>query len=141
MTRKSYLYLAGPLFNQHERDYLDKLAAKVEALGYDTFLPHRDAGVIREWNYATRKRVFDTDVAALDRCDACIALLTGADHDAGTAMEIGYLYAKGKPVFGLTDDVRSIDLNNMCWGGCGEGQRVARTIDEVVAMVEAWRAS
>lgn len=136
MASKPFLYLAGPLFNQHERDYLDTLARAFEGLGYGTFLPHRDAGVITEWSEATRTRVFMTDVAALDRCGACVALLTGPDHDAGTCVELGYLYARGIPCFGLTDDIRSLGLNNMVWGVCDSGRRVARTINDVVAMVE-----
>ncbi|MEO6060729.1 MAG: nucleoside 2-deoxyribosyltransferase [Thermoflexales bacterium] len=129
------LYIAGPLFNSHERHYLEAIAAAFEQRGFKTFLPHRDAGVITEWGDATRKRVFAADLAALDACDGCVALLTGADHDSGTCVELGYLYALGKPCFGLTDDLRSNTLNNMVWGVCDDGRRIARALDEVVGQV------
>jgi len=132
-----YVYIAGPLFNTHERRYLDDIANQLEREGFDTFLPQRDAGVITDWNHATRKRVFDVDVAALDRCDICVALLTGADHDSGTCVELGYLYGLHKPCFGLTDDLRSDMLNNMVWGACDQGRRVYRSLPELIAALHA----
>jgi nucleoside 2-deoxyribosyltransferase len=100
------------------------------------YLPHRDAGVITDWNDANRSHVFEMDVSALDRCDACVALLTGADHDSGTCVELGYLFGLGKPCFGLTDDLRSDSLNNMVWGVCDRGRNVCRTIDALVDLVD-----
>lgn len=40
------VYVAGPLFNTHERWYLERIAEALESAGYETFLPHRDAGLI-----------------------------------------------------------------------------------------------
>ena len=39
-------YIAGPLFDDHEREYLVKIAEIVESFGFNTFLPHRDAGLV-----------------------------------------------------------------------------------------------
>ena len=39
-------YIAGPLFDDHEREYLVKIAEIVESFGFNTFLPHRDAGSV-----------------------------------------------------------------------------------------------
>jgi nucleoside 2-deoxyribosyltransferase len=127
------IYVAGPLFNTHERRYLEELAAALEAAGYRTFLPHRDAGIVDPADPAVRARIYRDDLAALNDCDLCVALLTGADHDSGTAAEMGYMVAQGKPVFGLTDDVRW--LNNLIWGLCDEGRRIAPTIAACVAQV------
>ena len=132
MTR---IYVAGPLFNTHERWYLERIAVALEAAGYRTFLPHRDAGLLDSRTPADQSRLFQADLAALDACDGCVALLTGADHDSGTSAELGYMYAQGKPCAGLTDDMRT--MNNMIWGICGEGQRIARTIEELLVLVAA----
>ena len=43
-----YIYIAGPLFNTHERWYLESIANLLEQAGYRTFLPHRDAGVLEQ---------------------------------------------------------------------------------------------
>jgi nucleoside 2-deoxyribosyltransferase len=130
----SYIYIAGPLFNTHERWYLERIAEVLEGAGHRTFLPHRDAGVIGEFTPQERLRVFETDLNALDTCDLCVALLTGADHDSGTSAEIGYLSAKGITCIGVSDDVRR--LNNMIWGFCNHGQNVVRRIEDVLPLVE-----
>ena len=39
---KEKIYIAGPLFNYHERHYLEKIAEQLESNGYKCFLPHRD---------------------------------------------------------------------------------------------------
>jgi nucleoside 2-deoxyribosyltransferase len=128
------IYVAGPLFNTHERWYLERIAEALEARGYQTFLPHRDAGLITELTFEVRQRIFRADLAALDACDLCVALLTGADHDSGTCGEIGYLYAKGKPCIGITDDRRP--MNNLIWGLCDEGRTIVRDIESALALVD-----
>jgi nucleoside 2-deoxyribosyltransferase len=124
-----YIYVAGPLFNTHERWYLEQITAALEGAGHRTFLPHRDAGIIKQFDFETRQRVFRADMKAVDECDAIVALLTGADHDSGTCGELGYAYAKGKICIGITDDVRR--LNNLIWGLCGEGELIVSSIDRI----------
>jgi len=80
-----------------------------------------------------RSRIFRGDLAALERCDGCVALLTGADHDSGTCGELGYMYAKNKPCFGISDDVRR--MNNLVWGLCGEGKQIATNIDDLLSLI------
>ncbi len=127
------VYVAGPLFNAHERWYLEQIAAALEGAGYQTYLPHRDAGDLNQVTLELRHRIFQADLDALDACDCCVALLTGADHDSGTSLELGYLFAKGKPCFGITDDVRW--LNNMIWGVCERGETIVAHIDELLPLM------
>jgi len=42
----------------------------------------------------------------IDRCEAVFAVLDGTDVDSGTAAEIGYAFAKGKPILGYRGDFR-----------------------------------
>ena len=130
------IYVAGPLFNTHERWYLEQIAAALEAEGYPTFLPHRDAGDLGEPTFEARDRVFHADLEALDECTACVALLTGPDHDSGTCAEIGYLYAKGIPVVGITDDIRW--LNNFIWGVCNEGKNLVKSLDDILPVLTTY---
>jgi nucleoside 2-deoxyribosyltransferase len=132
MTR---IYVAGPLFNTHERWYLERIAELLESAGYDTFVPHRDAGLVQELTFEVRHGIFQADLAELDHCDMCVALLTGPDHDSGTSAELGYMYARGKPCVGITDDYRW--LNNLIWGLCGEGQYIAKGLDDLLPLVRA----
>jgi nucleoside 2-deoxyribosyltransferase len=39
-------------------------------------------------------------------CDVVLANLDGQDVDSGTAAEIGYAFAKGKPIIGYRGDLR-----------------------------------
>lgn len=90
--------------------------------------------MLEELTEFERGRVFDADMKALDECDLCVALLTGADQDAGTSAEIGYLSAKGIPCIGITDDVRG--LNNMIWGFCKRGQYVVKRLEDILPLVQ-----
>jgi nucleoside 2-deoxyribosyltransferase len=54
------------------------------------------------------------NVAAIDRCDAMLAVLDGVDVDSGTASEIGYAFAKGKRIVGYRGDFRSAAENEGC---------------------------
>jgi nucleoside 2-deoxyribosyltransferase len=45
-------------------------------------------------------RIFDVCVAMMQQCDLAIAQLTpfrGVSMDVGTAVELGYMHARGKP--------------------------------------------
>ena len=130
------IYIAGPLFNTHERWYLARVAESLEAAGYQTFLPQRDAGLVQaDSSPEERLRIFQKDLDALQSCDLCVALLTGADHDSGTSAELGYLYARDTPCIGLSDDKRA-HVNTIVWGICGGGTRIVRTIEEVLELIK-----
>jgi len=128
------IYVAGPLFNSHERWYLERIAEKLESSGFETWLPHRDAGLVMVGSYEERLLVFNADVDALNAADACVALLTGADHDSGTSAELGYMYAQGKPCYGITDDKRGI-INTILWGICDHGKRIVRSLDDLLPLM------
>ncbi len=132
----TYVYVAGPLFNSHERWYLERITERLEDAGYRTFLPHRDAGLVKLGSSEERLRIFQGDIDALNEADLIVALLTGADHDSGTSAELGYMYALRKPCFGINDDKRGA-LNNSIWGICGNGERIVRSIDELLPLIMA----
>ena len=62
-----YVYIAGPLFDDHERRYLESISKIFEDRGYKTFLPHRDAGVVKDkYTKESKEGIFNTDIDALD---------------------------------------------------------------------------
>jgi nucleoside 2-deoxyribosyltransferase len=128
------IYVAGPLFNSHERWFLEQIAMCLEIAGFKTFLPHRDAGLVDFSKEGEQSRIFNADIKALDEADMVVALLTGADHDSGTCGELGYAYAKGKLCIGISDDFRY--RNNLIWGLCGEGKHVVKNLDELMAFIQ-----
>lgn len=120
MARAKVVYVAGPLFTPAERLYLETLTTQIEETGCEAYLPHRDGGLAPPDRRNTRP-LYDADIGALDRCDLIVAVLNGPDVDSGTAFEIGYGVARGRPVLGLHEDLRvggSHDLNVMVANGC-----------------------
>lgn len=78
----------------------------------------------------------------IERADGVLAILDGVDVDSGTAAEIGFAAAKGKPIVGLRMDVRqagdnegtTVNLQVEHFIHRGKG-RVVRTVDEAVALL------
>ncbi|NJR66126.1 MAG: nucleoside 2-deoxyribosyltransferase [Leptolyngbyaceae cyanobacterium CRU_2_3] len=53
--------------------------------------------------------IYRSNVILMDRCDLIVANMTpfrGPSMDVGTAFEMGYMAAKGKPVFGYSNEGR-----------------------------------
>ena len=98
-----YVYVAGPLFDEGERWWIEEVERVVVATGRTTFLPHRDNPPKTAENVA---EIFANDRAAIDRCALMVASLNGVITDDGTAWEIGYAFARGVPIIGLHTDWR-----------------------------------
>jgi len=115
------IYLAGPLgFAEAGRTFHDTMVASLRRLGHEVIDPWRltakgktDAagrlpyGVKRRraWRKLNRE-IAENNRKGIDRCDAIVAVLDGADVDSGTAAEIGYGYARGKRILGYRGDFR-----------------------------------
>ena len=105
---KKKVYIAGPLFNQHERQYLEDMANHLESNGLECFLPHRDLKGVEEselktteMSQETKDKIFSIDLNALKNADITVALITGWDIDSGTSAEIGYTYARNKHIIAV----------------------------------------
>ena len=96
------IYLAGPLFTTPEREFNDRLAIMLRALGHKVFVPQENPA-----SAPTGDAIFHKDVAGLDWAEAVVAIMDGADPDSGTCWECGYAYATKKPVLLFRSDLRS----------------------------------
>ena len=129
-------YIAGPLFDDHEREYLEKIAKIVESYGISTFVPHRDAGLVTgDFTFEKKVKVFDVDMEYLEPADIVIALLTGRDVDSGTAAEIGYAYKAGKRLIGISANTIK-PINNFVWGIFNYGKDIVESLDDLKALLE-----
>ena len=126
-----YVYIAGPLFDDHERSYLESISTIFEERGYETFLPHRDAGVVKgEYTTDIKDQIFITDIEALNKASIVVALLTGRDVDSGTAAEIGYAFAKEKTIIGI--DANNVKfLNIFVRGLLGRGENILNSLEDL----------
>lgn len=109
MSKKKMIYLAGPLFSRAELEYNLKLKDMLLNNGFSVFLPQEeaeDSAPGRE--NQNQECIFMKCTEGVDASDLVVAVLDGVDVDSGTAWEIGYAYAKGKPVIGLRTDFREL---------------------------------
>jgi len=138
------IFIAGPLFSEAEREFNLKVDRYLHDQGFETFLPQRDVGKL--WDRAKGRKshkyrkIYEEDLKGLEWSDGVVAVLDGTDVDSGTAFEIGYATARGKPVIGLKTDKRMFakgeELNNMLTQSL---RAVARSIDELAAELERIR--
>jgi nucleoside 2-deoxyribosyltransferase len=116
------IYLAGPLgFSEAGRFYQDAvLIPGLGRAGHEILNPWKltdqhkiDAIVAMPYGAGRRDawRNLNIEIGrnnklAIDRSDIVFAILDGVDVDSGTASEIGYACAKGKPILGYRGDFR-----------------------------------
>ncbi|MCW8128890.1 MAG: nucleoside 2-deoxyribosyltransferase [Planctomycetota bacterium] len=102
------IYLAGPLFTQAERTWNRELATQLEASlpGAKVLLPQDFKPHARYNDRRHFGEVYKLCVKGLDDCHAVVAILDGPDSDSGTAWEVGYAAAKGRPIIGIRTDYR-----------------------------------
>ncbi len=104
------VYLAAPLFSEAECDFNSRLRDELEGIGMSVFLPQEHSNKIDSELDARQESIFSKNVAAIDKADILVAVLDGVDVDSGTAWEIGYAHALGKPVYGLRTDFRTLGM-------------------------------
>jgi nucleoside 2-deoxyribosyltransferase len=116
------IYLAGPLgFSEAGRAFhRGTLIPALTDLGHDVLDPwsltdQAKIDAVLRMPYGPDRRdawqrlnveIGGNNRAAIDRCDIVFAVLDGVDVDSGTAAEIGYAFAKGKPILGYRSDFR-----------------------------------
>ena len=134
------IYIAGPLFNAHERNYLELIASELEGSGYKCFLPHRDQSGIDDtelegtnMSQSTKDKIFNADLTALKEADLTVALITGYDIDSGTAAEIGFTYANDRPIIAITAYERR--FRNLFVDGMIS--KTVNDVDEILAAISA----
>lgn len=102
------IYFAASLFTQAERKgNRDLSEALVKAMpGLEVILP-QDFKPSRKYDDDKQYgALFRMCVEGIDSADAVLAIIDGVEVDSGTAWEMGYAYAKGKPVVGVRTDFR-----------------------------------
>jgi nucleoside 2-deoxyribosyltransferase len=136
MSTTPRAYVAGPLFDEGERWWIERIDELVADAGFVTFLPHRDNP---EKDEANVRVIFENDKRAIDECDLVVANLNGVLTDDGTAWELGYAYARGKFIIGLHTDWRKrfehevVNLMMEC-----SLDRLTRSLDELRAELADW---
>jgi nucleoside 2-deoxyribosyltransferase len=103
------VYLAGPdvFFPNAAEIGLEKKRICAE-YGFEGLFPlDNEISALQLNKSDTASAIFEANCKAMDAAHFVIANMTpfrGASADTGTAFEIGYVYAQGKPVFGYGND-------------------------------------
>jgi nucleoside 2-deoxyribosyltransferase len=116
------VYLAGPLgFSEAGRHFqATVLAPALRALGHEVIDPFAltepgrveavtrlpDGPERREAWRRLNQEIGARNRAGIDGADVVVAVLDGVDVDSGTAAEVGYAFARGKPIVGYRGDFR-----------------------------------
>ena len=108
------VYLAGPLFNQAEKDFNLKITKVLEHNGYQVFLPQRDgieAALLQgKTEEELVKMIFGLDAGEVRKVDIIFMNLDGRVPDEGACVELGIAYGIGKRCYGFKTDTRSVEL-------------------------------
>jgi nucleoside 2-deoxyribosyltransferase len=153
------VYVASPFgFSVATRGfYEDQLLGAIRAAGLEPLDPWADpvAGdeltaalalpVSEARNEALRavnRRLGAANASNIHRADAMLAVLDGADVDSGTAAEIGFAAALGKPIVGLRFDTRqagdnegavvNLQVEHFIFAG---GGRIVRSVSEAISLL------
>ena len=99
------IYVAGTLRGEVNRKELEEVNKVCEEFG-ETYLPHRDMGLFEEG--MDPNPIFEENKNRVDWCDVLVAVVDWKGISSGTAWELGYGYAKKKPVIALVEDKKTI---------------------------------
>jgi hypothetical protein len=113
------IYLAGPLFSEAERRFNLGLTQRLEALGFEVFLPQRDGAERDRPPYDAmtpeerRQAMFGLDRSRILDSDVFLFVLDGRVPDEGACVELGIAYCQRylqngeKLLLGLHTDIRA----------------------------------
>ena len=94
------IYLAGSCASE-QRSLMMKVLAFLRGRGEDVYVPF-ELKIPNAWDMpqeAWSNKVFENDIAAIDKANIVVLISPGRIGSAGTNWEQGYAYAKGKKVF------------------------------------------
>lgn len=82
------IYFAAPLFNEMELKRNEEYTKLLEKLGYNVYLPQREAGLSAQIlknqsndKMETNKKIFNTDLEGIKNCDILLFFLDGRVPD------------------------------------------------------------
>ena len=113
------IYLVGPQFSLAEREFNEAFARSLERHAHPSIVVWRQ-------NHANSLAASPTQICRqaidrINRSDAVVAILDGADADAATCVEIGYAKGRAKVIVGFRTDCRQCEdrglnlmVSNIC---------------------------
>jgi nucleoside 2-deoxyribosyltransferase len=136
--RRMQIYIAAPLFSDAERRFNLEVKEFVNKLGFSTYLPQLDGGLLKDMVEKgmpleeVKEVLFQGDVNAIKGSQIILFILDGRVPDEGGCIEIGIGFAMGKTCIGFKTDHRSfiVGEDNVMISGVLKN-RVARDFDQL----------
>jgi nucleoside 2-deoxyribosyltransferase/predicted secreted protein len=131
------IYLAAPLCSEAERIFNASVARLLRTNLFEVHLPQEagdDSGTRDE---REQERLFLLNKTALENSDSIVAIIDGADADSGTAWEMGYACAQGKPVIALRTDFRRVGHHEHVNLMLEQSAKVVSSTEELLAAVRS----
>jgi deoxyadenosine/deoxycytidine kinase/nucleoside 2-deoxyribosyltransferase len=137
------VYLAGPLFSHAERRFNVELNNLIRSLGFETYFPQEDAGLISDMVergldvHQARDAIFEQNRLAVSESDIVLIILDGRSPDEGACIEAGIGFALGKLCIGLKTDFRTCEPggNNLMIDGVVQ-YRIAADLQQLVRRLQ-----
>ena len=107
------VYLAAPLFSEAERQYNLTIAHVLMENFIDVILPQENGDISAARDGQAHEQIYRANMRAIESADLVVAVIDGADADSGTAWEMGYATAMGKPVIALRTDFRQVGCEEL----------------------------
>ena len=95
------IYFAAALFCTATQEFNRRVKDRLEAQGFSVFFPQEECN-----ETMTSKEIFTTCLNGLRNSQIVITMLEGADVDSGTSWELGWAFARNKPIIGFRSDFR-----------------------------------
>jgi nucleoside 2-deoxyribosyltransferase len=105
------VYIAAPLFSDTERSLNETITSAIGS-AHDVHLPQRDGPLVEVAIAGGMSMIeagrlaYESDIAAIRRCDVLVGVLDGRAMDEGVCFEMGFAKALGKRIVGFKTDVR-----------------------------------
>ena len=148
------VYFAGPLFSEAEKVFNLRLAEKLEAKGYQVYLPQRDGVESKKPPYnemsndELQQTIFETDRDKVLQADIFLFVLDGRVPDEGACVELGIAYGQkhllqqDRLLIGLHTDMRGAfadgKLNAMINSALDS---TTNDEDKLIAEIEAFKSA
>ncbi len=138
------IYFAAPLFNDMELERNENFTKMFREWGFEVYLPQESAGlsarqITDENKIEVHKRIFNTDLEGIKKCDILVFFLDGRVPDEGACVELGIAFALNKKCVGYKTDDRNLDFtgdDNLFIEGC-MGFEVMRTVEQLKNKLES----
>lgn len=105
------VYIAAPFFSDDQINIVESVEDALLAGNIDFYSP-RGEGILSKMSISdqnkTKGRIFKSNI---DSMDACTHMVACVEHkDSGTTFEIGYFFAKQKPIVLFSEKIETINV-------------------------------